>query len=161
MHAKLFTATLLLIISQGAASLRAQNGGGTMMIKGSVTKLSSSLSDFKSIMAITEKNVAGKQHDVITIVKERDASSPQLLKASTSNEVLQQVVFKVTNPGDATKYKLITLTNAIITKITPVKGSATHNDTHEQEEISFTFGKIEISYIKGGVTATDDWDTGK
>ncbi len=160
MQTKLFAATLLLLISQGAASLRAQNKGGTMTITGPRTKITGTLKDATSVMNVTMKNVASKQHDVITVTKEKDESSPLLLKAASTNEVLSQVVFKVFKPGDPSKYKTITLTNAIISSVSATKArtSGTQVDTHELEEIKFTFQKIEVENIAGSTSASDDWN---
>jgi type VI secretion system Hcp family effector len=160
MQTKLFAVTLLLIASQGPASLRAQNTVGEMTITGPHTKATSKLREATTVMNVTLKNVASKQHDVITITREKDEASPLLLKALSTNEVLTQVSFKVFKPGDPLKYKTITLTNATITKINPIKGrtGGAQNDTHELEEISFTFQKITYTNVSGGKSATDDWD---
>jgi len=163
MLTKLFAATLLLIISQGTASLRAQNKGGMMTITGPNTKVTGSLKDATSVMNVTLKNVASKQHDILTVTREKDQSSPLLMKAVNTKEVLSQVVFKIFKPGDASKYKTITLTNAIITNIKPYKpnpqnsGSQVHN-TDELEEVSFTFQKILVENVAGSTSTTDDWD---
>jgi type VI secretion system Hcp family effector len=163
MLTKLFAATLLLVISQGTASLRAQNKGGTMTITGPSTKVTGSLKDATSVMNVTLKNVASKQHDILTVTREKDQTSPLLMKAVSNKEVLSQVVFKVFKPGDASKYKTITLTNALITSIKPAKPnlqnseSQAHN-TNELEEVSFTFQKILVENIAGSTSASDDWD---
>jgi len=160
MQTKLFVATLLLIMSQGTASLRAQNKGGTMTITGPRTKVTGALKDATSVMNVTLKNVASKQHDVIMITKERDGSSPVLYDALSTKEVLTQVVFKVFKPGDPSKYKTITLTNATISSINPTKArtSGIQVDTHELEEVKFTFQKIEVENIAGSTSASDDWN---
>jgi|SRR5580698_6942190 type VI secretion system Hcp family effector len=160
MLTKLFAATLLVIISHGIAPLRAQNKGGTMTVTGPRTKVTSALKDATSVMNVTLKNVASKQHDVITITRERDGSSPVLYDALTTKEVLTQVIFKVFKPGDPSKYKTITLTNATISSINPAKArtSGTQADTHELDEIKFTFQKIEVENLAGSTSASDDWN---
>jgi type VI secretion system Hcp family effector len=160
MLTKLFAATLLLIVSQVTGSLYAQNKGGTMTITGPRTKISGSLRDATSVMNVTLKNVASKQHDVLTVTREKDASSPLLMKAVSTREVLSQVVFKVFKPGDPSKYKTITLTNALITSISPIKArtSGSQVDIHELEEIHFTFQKIVVENVAGSTSASDDWD---
>jgi type VI secretion system Hcp family effector len=111
-------------------------------------------------MNVTLKNVASKQHDIITVTKEKDESSPLLLRAASTNEVLSKVVFKVFKPGDPSKYKTITLTNAIISSVSATKArtSGSQVDTHELEEIKFTFQKIEVENVGGSTSATDDWE---
>jgi type VI secretion system Hcp family effector len=162
MLTKLFAATLLLVISQGTSSLRAQNKVGTMTITGPRTKVTGSLKDATSVMDVTLKNVASKQHEAITITREKDGSSPVLYSALSAKEVLTQVSFKVFKPGDASKYKTITLTNAIITSIKPSKPNPQNSEsqahsTDELEEVKFTFQKIEVENIGGSTSATDDW----
>jgi type VI secretion system Hcp family effector len=159
MQTKLVAATLLLIVSQGTASLRAQDKGGTMTITSASTKITGKLKDATSVMNVTLKNVSSKQHEVLTVTREMDASSRQLMKAVNSKEVLSQVVFKVFKPGDPSKYKTITLTNAIISSINPIKArtSGTQVDTHELEEVSFRFEKIIVENIAGSTSTSDDW----
>jgi type VI secretion system Hcp family effector len=157
MQTKLFAATLLLIASQGTAPLRAQNTDNTMTITGPHTKVTSKLRDATTVMNVTLKNVASKQHDVITITRERDASSPVLFNALSTKEVLTQVSFKVFKPGDPQSYKTITLTNATITRINQTHAAA-GGHTQELEEISFTFQKITFTNAIHSKSATDDWD---
>lgn len=160
MLAKLFAATLLLAISQSTTSLLAQNKGGMMTITGPRTKVSGTLKDATSVMNVTLKNVASKQHDILTVTREKDVSSPLLMKALSTKEVLSQVVFKVFKPGDPSTYKTISLTNATITSINPAKArtSGSQVDTHELEEISFVFGKIVVENVAGSTSTTDDWE---
>jgi type VI secretion system Hcp family effector len=157
MQTKLFAATLLLIASQGTASLRAQNADNMMTITGPHTKVTSKLKNATSVMNVTLKNVASKQHDVITVTREKDAASPMLFQALATNEVLTQVSFKVFKPGDPQSYKTITLTNATITKINRTHG-AEAGHTQELEEISFTFQKITFTNAIHSKSATDDWN---
>jgi type VI secretion system Hcp family effector len=158
MQTKLFATTLLLIVSQGTASLCAQDKGGTMTITGASTKVTAKLKDATSVMNVTLKNVASKQHDILTVTKEMDASSPQLLKAVNTKEVLPLVVFKVFKPGDPSKYKTITLTNATITSINRPKPQETKShDTNELEEVSFTFTAIKIENPVNSTSTSDDW----
>ena len=78
-----------------------------------------------------------------------------------------KVIFKVYKPGDPTKYKIVTLGNAIITKV--VKGvkqpntGKTNANSHEKggtgelENFSFTFEKISVENITGSTSTSDDW----
>lgn len=157
--------TLLLAFSPGTGLLLAQNVqpvAGTLEIKGSHTKVSSSLRDATMIINITSKNVDTRKHDPITVIREVDAASPKLYEALSTNEALQEVVLKVYKPGDPKKYKIVTLQGATISKISKVNSqhSGGQNDTHELEEISFTFAKITFTNVMGGKSATDDWLTG-
>jgi type VI secretion system Hcp family effector len=164
MQQRLFLATLLLVLSCGTSLLMAQrveSTGGSIDIQGSRTKVTGDLTDVTSIMAITKRNVATTKGQTITIERESDAASPNLYKALDAKEVLAKVIFKVYKPDDPTKYKIITLDNAIITKVN--KGTKqpntakTNTDTHQKEAISFTFQKISIQYFGGSTSTSDDW----
>ena len=165
MQARLFSATLLLVLSCGTISLvaqRVESIAGSIEIQGSRTKFTGALTDATMIMAITKRNVATTRGQTITIEREMDAASPNLYQALNTKEMLPKVIFKVYKPGDPTKYKIITLENAIITKVskgTKQQGTAKPNtDTHQKEEIAFTFEKIGVEYMGGSTTASDDWN---
>jgi type VI secretion system Hcp family effector len=162
MQARLFSATLLLVLSFGTASLMAQQVGGSIDIQGSRTKFTGALTDATAILAITKKNAGTARGQTITIEKETDAASPLLFQACNTKEVLPKVIFKVYKPGDATKFKTITIDNAIITKV--AKGGAKqpstakpNTDTHAKEVLEFTFQQLEVEYSGGSTTASDDW----
>lgn len=164
MQARLFSATLLLVLSLGNGLLMAQSGGGSIDIQGSRTKFTGTAQDLASIMAITTKNVGSAKGHTITIGRERDGASPNLFQECVnSKEVLPKVVFKVFKPGDPTKYKIVTLTNATIIKVTsrtkqPNTGHS-NDSAHEMEDVSFTFSAIDIQNFAGSTTTSDDWTT--
>lgn len=104
-----------------------------------------------------------RQHKPITITKEIDKSTPLLLTALETNEVLTEVVirFFATSPaGVEVQYYTIKLTNASIAsnsqdmslnKIEPgIKLPVL-------EEIAFVYQKIECTWVDGGITSVDDW----
>ena len=106
----------------------------------------------------------------ITITKEWGAASPQVFQALVTNEVLPSVVleFMRTNPnGEEEVYHRIRLTGAVISSIKQYAGSqvsgadaAKHSaatDTHELEDVSFTFQRIEIENVPGKTTAQDSF----
>jgi type VI secretion system Hcp family effector len=105
--------------------------------------------------------VAATKGQTITIGREKDAASSNLYQAATTKEVLPKVVFKVFKPGDPTRYKIITLTNATIVKVSGrTKQSNTgHSNasTHEMEDVSFTFSAINIQNFAGSTSTSDDW----
>ena len=141
---------------------RVESIGGSIDIQGSRTKVTGSLTDATTIMAITKRNVATARGQTITIERETDATSPNLYQALNTREVLSKVIFKVYKPGDPTKYKIITLENAIITKISkgtkPSSPGKTNDNNHEKEEIGFTFQKISLAYFGGSTSTSDDWN---
>lgn len=110
-----------------------------------------------------------RQHGPITFTKEWGAASPQLFNALTKNEVLKSVVFEffqTTPEGTEVVYHQVKLTNATVSRIRYMTGkdesasSAKHTavyDTHELEEISLTYQKIEVENKIGKTMAEDDW----
>ncbi len=110
-----------------------------------------------------------RQHGPITITKEWGASSPMLFKALVSNEVLKSVLFefyKTTPEGVEDIYYKITLTNATVSKIHYTTGSGesantaktqSSYDTHELEEVAFTYQRIDVEDVGAKTMASDDW----
>jgi type VI secretion system secreted protein Hcp len=118
--------------------------------------------------AATGQSSGKRQHGAIVITKEWGASTPQLFQACVTNEVLKSVLiefFRTDPNGQEYLFQTIRLTNATISNIkqyTGVPDSSKSSaktqaayDTHELEEISFTFQRIEITNVKGKTTAAD------
>jgi len=94
----------------------------------------------------------GRQmHSTITVTKKIDMASPKLATSKTTGETLSQVVitFEGGKSGDPKAAEKIVLNNATIANIRWVNGN---------EEITFDYQNIEVTYAKGGKTATDDWN---
>jgi type VI secretion system Hcp family effector len=164
MHVRIFSAALMLVLSCGARCVMAQ--GGSIDIQGSRTKFAGTAQDLRSIMNITTKNVGSAKGQTITIGREVDASSVNLHQAVSTVEVLPKVIFKVFKPGDPTRYKIITLTNATIVKVSsrapqPNTGHGNaknhQNGSSQMEDVSFTFTAINIENIAGSTSTSDDW----
>jgi type VI secretion system secreted protein Hcp len=93
-----------------------------------------------------------RQHKPLAITKEIDAATPLLLQAEFSNETLTQVLIGLVHPGGSSAYLTIKLTNAQIRSVHQfTEGGKTY------EEVSFTYQKIETTFV-GGATAEDDWE---
>ena len=88
-----------------------------------------------------------RQHKPITITKEWDASTPLLLNALVNNENLTSVLIGLLRNGQ--QVATIKLTNA------SVADYQQHGDT---DTWSFTYQKIEWTWVDGGITAQDDWE---
>jgi type VI secretion system secreted protein Hcp len=106
--------------------------------------------------------VTGKRvEQPVRIIKSFDSSTPQLLQALYTNEVLKTVTiefYKRSAAGLETPFYTITLTNATVSGITQNGGTASEKTTAlPSEEISFVFQKIEITNIEAKTTAADDW----
>jgi len=103
-----------------------------------------------------------RQSQPVTILKEVDPSSPQLLAALTGNEILTTVEIQfsqLVGTAETPVYK-VTLTNASITSIQQSMGSNIDDPAEIvlHEEISFTYQKITWTWNDGGKTAVDDWE---
>jgi type VI secretion system Hcp family effector len=156
MQTRLLAAILLLTLSQAPEMASAQN---KLLIVSSHGKVSGSLKEALMVLNINRKNVSARQRDIITVTREADAASPQLYQMCGSSEVLPQVVFTVYKSGDASKYKTITLRNAILTKINGQKTSKPASGKQTEEVISFTFQAIDVVYDAVSTSTSDDWTT--
>jgi type VI secretion system secreted protein Hcp len=100
-----------------------------------------------------------------TIVKALDKASPKLFEACASGKALTSVVLELCRAGgDKVKYMEYKMTNCIITSVRP-GGSSHSSETIPLEEVSFNFGKIELSYTQqkrsdgsGGGQVAAGWD---
>ncbi len=88
-----------------------------------------------------------RMHKPFVITKELDKSTPLLLNALVNNENLSSVLIGLLRNGQ--QVATIKLTNANIADY------VTHGTT---ESWSFTYQKIEWTWVDGGITASDDWE---
>ena len=105
-----------------------------------------------------------RQHQPITITKEWGASTPQIFQALTTNERLPSVLFefvRTTPEGLEEVHHTIKLTNATISSVKQYVGTVKHEntaDTHELEDVSFTFQQIDLDNKGGSTSASDNWN---
>ncbi len=110
-----------------------------------------------------------RMHQPITIVKEIDKSSPLLWNALVTNENITtwslQVWAPTTTPtlSGAMQKKIYTveLTNASIAskrEFMPDNALPANATVPTREEVTFTYQKIQWTWIEGGVTSSDDWE---
>ncbi|MFA6149604.1 MAG: type VI secretion system tube protein TssD [bacterium] len=110
-----------------------------------------------------------RMHKPLVITKELDKSTPLLYSALVNNENIPEWKLEFWTPqlaaktgsGSERQHYTIKLTNASIAAI----GQRMLNNKNpeltryvEYEEISFTYQKIEWTWIDGGITAEDDWE---
>ncbi len=89
-------------------------------------------------------------HSTITVTKKVDMASSKLAAAASSHETLSEVVITFEGHSDDAKAaQKIVLTNATISNIHWWGGN---------EEVTFEYQNIEVTYANGGKTATDDWN---
>jgi type VI secretion system secreted protein Hcp len=99
-----------------------------------------------------------RQHKPIVVTKAVDETSPSLLKALVTNEVLTTVKidFWRQAPETTAPYFSITLTNAIVSDVT-LKSSA-DEATSETEQLRFVYQSIVWTWTPSGMSARDDWN---
>jgi len=114
-----------------------------------------------------------RQHEPLVFRKAIDKSTPKLLSAMVNNENLTNATFKFyrTNlNGIEAEYFNIVLTNASLASsnlyhpdsMDSTAPAATNNGSGggpELEEFTLTYQKIQWTYVDGGITAEDDWET--
>lgn len=100
--------------------------------------------------AATGMSTGRRMHSTITITKEVDAASPRFATALATNETLKTVTitFEGGSGGAKTAQKIV-LTNAIISSV---------RKSGRNEQITFEYQAIEVTWTNGGKTATDDWN---
>ena len=105
-----------------------------------------------------------RMHKTFVITKELDQSSPLLYNALVNNENItewQLQFYKTAATGVTQQDYTVKLTNANIADITfrmPNNKLPDLAPLAEYEEISFTYQKIEWTWVQGGITASDDWE---
>lgn len=114
-----------------------------------------------------------RMHKPFVITKEVDKASPLLYNALVTNENIVAWELQFWRPalgmagpagGTEEQYYTVKLTNANITSI-DLKMLNTRDPNlakfAEYEEIAFTYQKIEWTWVNGGITAMDDWESPK
>jgi type VI secretion system secreted protein Hcp len=180
MRAKLLGGLLLALVmlasaSSAFAALNAylrMKGEKTGQIKGSVTQ--KGREDTIMVIAYSHNLSAqieassglptGKiKHEVLTITKEIDRSTPTLYSLLVGNEKITEFRLEFWQPsgsGKEMQHFTIELTNAHVTSIKSVmlNNRYPENMQHkEREEISFSYDKITWTWMDGGITTTAEW----
>lgn len=98
-----------------------------------------------------------RQHSAITITKSIDKSSPLLMQAMKSGEVLKSVDIEFFHPSPKGPevYKTLHLTNAVITSI---QASGAGAGKTEAVTISAESESFQATGMNGGKSAMDAWD---
>src|SRR3954451_7250223 len=90
-----------------------------------------------------------RQHKPLTITKEIDKATPLLMRAIFTNQTLP-VVMMTLNDSTGKAEATIKLTNAQVSD---------NVQSGDHQTISFTYQKITWTWVDGGITAEDDWET--
>jgi type VI secretion system secreted protein Hcp len=108
-----------------------------------------------------------RQHKPITIIKPIDKSSPLLMKALVDNENIPEWKLQCWKPsptGAENQYYTVELVNANVAQIRveQLNNKYPENMPHElREYVAFTYQKITWTFVDGGITAEDDWESPK
>jgi type VI secretion system secreted protein Hcp len=106
-----------------------------------------------------------RQHKPLFITKEVDKSSPLLYNALVHNETITEWKLEFWQPSSSGKeqqHYTIKLTNAQVAgiRLEMLNNKYPENMQHkEREHVSFTYQKIEWTWMDGGITADDDWES--
>lgn len=98
-----------------------------------------------------------RQHSPLVITKQIDRSTPLLYQALIMNEELttwKLEFWKISQTGKSEMFYSIELYKASIAEISP-RGS----NFGSTEHVAFCYQKITWTWVDGGVTAEDDWET--
>jgi len=111
-----------------------------------------------------------RMHKPFVITKELDMSSPLLYNVLVNNENITEWELQFWTPqvggatggmGQETQHYTVKLTNANVAAISFRMANNKNPELMryaEYEEIAFTYQKIEWTWVKGGITALDDWE---
>ena len=112
-----------------------------------------------------------RMHKPIVITKEVDSALPLLWNALVNNENISawQLKFfssqigndRTTATAVEQNYYTIDLVNASIASVSMRMANNKHPDLmkfKEYEEVAFVYQKITWTFVKGGITASDDWE---
>ena len=106
-----------------------------------------------------------RMHKPFVITKELDKSSPLLYNVLTNNENVTEWELQHWQPsstGAEKQHYTVRLTNANIASIHFRMLNNKNPDLMkyaEFEEVAFTYQKIEWTWMEGGITALDDWES--
>ena len=106
-----------------------------------------------------------RQHKPFTITKEVDKSSPLLYNALVKNENItawKLQYYAPSSAGEENQHYTVELVNCSIAGIKHemLNNKYPENMQHkEREHIAFCYQKITWTWMDGGITADDDWET--
>jgi type VI secretion system secreted protein Hcp len=106
-----------------------------------------------------------RQHQPFVIVKEVDRATPLLYAALVNNENLttwRLEFWRPTTGGGEALYFTVELVNASVAaiKLEMLNNAYPENVAlRERERVAFTYEKIIWTYVDGGLTSEDDWES--
>jgi type VI secretion system secreted protein Hcp len=113
---------------------------------------------------VTGMATGKRQHEPLMVTKELDRASPALRQVLATNEALTTVDLLFYRPdrtmGTEVQYFTIRLTNAAIASIDMQMPNNKHADLaalETFEDVTFTYQKIEWTWVETATTVVDDW----
>jgi type VI secretion system secreted protein Hcp len=96
------------------------------------------------------------------MIKYFDKSSPLLLGAIASGEILQITAkyFRTSTAGTQEHYFTVKFTDCLLVDFeayTPLALEPSNGPYRDMEKIQFTYRKIEVTHEKAGTSGADDW----
>jgi len=143
------------------ANTKAKNRG-SFKAEGQETSAEGSLTDASMIFHLTRKDALTKAHAPLSVSRKADAASPKLLQWCSNKEKLNKITFTVYKQGDSSRFKVVTLGDAVIsgikvTRTGKLAGGSRTGDPAE-EKITLHYRALSVVYYKGNsVMATDNW----
>lgn len=121
-----------------------------------------SLTDASMVFHLTRKDALVKTHAPLTISRKADGASPKLLKWCSDKEKINKIAFTVYNQGDSSKFKVVTLGDAVISGIKVTKpgklAGGTHTGEPAVEQVTLHYKSLSVVYFQGSsISATDNW----
>lgn len=104
----------------------------------------------------------GRKQYTLVVTKEWNAASMQILQAAATDENLPLVEFQFSRSapqGMSATYQSVTLSNATISACKQYIGfpdAGEQSTTRPQENVTFSFQKIEVTHTEGGFSFADD-----
>jgi len=102
-----------------------------------------------------------RQHKPVTLTKEWGAASPQLFQALAANETLPEVVIDFVGVDPKTGAMALShslkLINASIADISYSTEPIATGGVRQLEDVSFTFGVIELVDVRSNTMSRDSW----
>ena len=135
---------------------------GRFKAEGPETSAEGSLTDASMIFHLTRKDALTKTHAPLTVSRKADAASPKLLQWCSNKEKLSKIAFTVYKQGDSSKFKVVTLGDAVISgfKVTkPGKlAGGSHTGELAEEKVTLHYRNLSVVYYQSSsISTTDNW----
>jgi type VI secretion system secreted protein Hcp len=123
---------------------------------GFITVLSYEYEVVESTSAATGLGTGSRLHKPVTVTHQMGGSSPQFLNSEATNETLAVLIdfSRIDTSGKETIFYKVTLTDALVTDVRQF----TSGDVVD-EQISFTFRKIQQDDLVAKTSFLDDWQS--